>query len=431
MLYKHSRVMPVVKLINSVAALCVLFVLGCSSSSPTCPTGTPTVDPMVIPDGSNSTTVTVVVDGDDGRDVSTEVTADTGTIADPFALETTYTCPFDFAGEAEICATTTTAPDDATECETTRCTQAVCPEVKNVCPTVSSLTVMPAEIEGTESAVIEVVADDPDHNPEPLSTRLTANFGTIADPTSDSTTYTCDPEVGGIMEICVVASDGDESCDARRCTSVRCPGTPLENTCPIIEEVSAHPTNITGPEPTSDVRAVATDPDEFPAPLRIEWSAATGVFDDRFAHETTFTCGASGPVEICARANDGDPACNVQSCLTAQCPGELPVNLCPQLFVINSVPRVIPDGENSTLVQTRAQDTDGVPVPLSLTLNALWGSFENTENIEEPLNVVTQNANYVCDRPGLVEVCVDATDGACAKTLCDTIICPDDVPVSP
>jgi hypothetical protein len=87
---------------------------------------------------------------------------------------------------------------------------------------------------------------------------------------------------------------------------------------------------------------------------------------------------------------------------------------------------VIPDGENSTLVQTRGQDTDGVPVPLSLTLNALWGSFENTGNVEEPLNVVAQNATYVCDRPGLVEVCVDATDGACTKTLCDTIICPDD-----
>jgi hypothetical protein len=26
-----------------------------------------------------------------------------------------------------------------------------------------------------------------------------------------------------------------------------------------------------------------------------------------------------------------------------------------------------------------------------------------------------------------VEVCVDATDGACTKTLCDSLFCPDDI----
>jgi hypothetical protein len=101
------------------------------------------------------------------------------------------------------------------------------------------------------------------------------------------------------------------------------------------------------------------------------------------------------------------------------------------LFVINGVPRIIPEGETSTRVETRGQDTDGLPVPLVLTLNALWGSFENTINIPEPNNVVAQNATYVCDRPGDVEVCVDATDGACVKTLCDNIVCPDDIPVPP
>jgi hypothetical protein len=30
----------------------------------------------------------------------------------------------------------------------------------------------------------------------------------------------------------------------------------------------------------------------------------------------------------------------------------------------------------------------------------------------------------ICDRPGRVEICVDATDGACTKTLCDNVICP-------
>ena len=90
-----------------------------------------------------------------------------------------------------------------------------------------------------------------------------------------------------------------------------------------------------------------------------------------------------------------------------------------------------PEGETSTRVETRGQDTDGLPMPLTLTLNALWGSFENTENIQEPFNVVAQNATYICDRPGPVEVCVDATDGACTKTLCDNLICPDDIPNPP
>ena len=64
----------------------------------------------------------------------------------------------------------------------------------------------------------------------------------------------------------------------------------------------------------------------------------------------------------------------------------------------------------------RAQDTDGVPMPLVLTLRALWGSFQNTDNIQLPNNVVAQNATYICDRPGPVELCVDATDGACVKS---------------
>jgi hypothetical protein len=65
---------------------------------------------------------------------------------------------------------------------------------------------------------------------------------------------------------------------------------------------------------------------------------------------------------------------------------------------------------------------------LTLTLSSLWGSFDNTDNIQEPQNVVAQDATYICDRPGDVELCVDATDGACVKTLCTNVTCPDDVP---
>jgi hypothetical protein len=204
-----------------------------------------------------------------------------------------------------------------------------------------------------------------------------------------------------------------------------------DNCCPIVESLTASPATVPSGQTTTSVFVAADDLDDFPAPLRTELSAATGVFDDRFATATTFTCGAAGNVEICVRANDGDPGCNVTSCITVRCPDDIPDNLCPQLFVINAIPRVIPDGETSTMVETRAQDTDGLPFPLTLTLNALWGSFENTENIQQPNNVVAQNATYICDRPGPVEICVDATDSACTKTLCDRVTCPATIPVPP
>jgi hypothetical protein len=166
--------------------------------------------------------------------------------------------------------------------------------------------------------------------------------------------------------------------------------------------------------------------------LETEFSSGTGAFEDRNASETIFRCGEPGPVQICVDASDGDPTCDDEPrCLTVQCPSDIRLNSCPMLFVINGVPRIIPEGETSTRVETRGQDTDGLPVPLVLTLSAPWGSFENTINIPEPNNVVAQNATYVCDRPGDVEVCVDATDGACVKTLCDNIVCPDDIPVPP
>ncbi len=103
-------------------------------------------------------------------------------------------------------------------------------------------------------------------------------------------------------------------------------------------------------------------------------------------------------------------------------------NICPSLFVINTIPSTIQPGNTTTMVETRGRDDDGLPMPLVLTLRALWGSFENTENLQLPTNVVGQNATYICDRPGPVELCVDATDGACTKTLCTSVTCPDDIP---
>ena len=102
-------------------------------------------------------------------------------------------------------------------------------------------------------------------------------------------------------------------------------------------------------------------------------------------------------------------------------------NLCPSLNIINAIPSTIPPGQTSTTVQTRGSDRDGQPLPLVLTLHALWGSFENTENVPGSGSVVQQNATYICDRPGPVELCVDASDGACVKTRCTDVTCPSDL----
>jgi len=406
---------------------------------------------MEIPDGANTTDLSVDVYDpfpSRGLQVVTELSSDSGAIADRFARETSYACAHDIAGPVEICVTTTYEDEDAPaaavklrgpnvylpqplECSTTKCTTVVCPAVKNTCPEVSSLTVEPQTLAEGEAATITVVAQDSDGNPEPLVTTLSARQGTIADPNARETTYECDPNVGGVIEICVTASDGDSSCDVERCTSVRCPGDPLENTCPIIEGLTATPMTVPTGGTTSEIRVDATDPDDFPVPLRTELSSDTGVFDDRFASETTFTCGAPGPVQICVKANDGDPDCDETQCLTVQCPDEIPANLCPMLFVINAIPSQIAPGETQTRVETRGQDTDGVPIPLVLTLSTLWGSFEDTENVSQPNNVVVQDATYICDRPGWAELCVDATDGACTKTLCTQVLCPNDIPTPP
>jgi hypothetical protein len=429
---------------------CVLLLVGCREGDNLCPKPVLTATPSDIPAGQNQTDLKVEVGSFEGFATFSEITAESGAIADPFAEETTYRCAYDVSGPVQLCVeatyrevTESDVPDvggtiahlrkphvqlpNPLICSEKTCMNVTCPEEKNECPVVTSLTAEPEILSVGEMATVQIVAEDPDDNPNALTTLLNARHGTIAAPTARSTTYSCDPEVGGAVEICVTASDGDTTCDVERCTSVLCPGEPLDNTCPIIQSVSADPTAVPSGETTTDVQVVASDPDNFPVPLRIEWSSNTGVFEDRFAADTTFTCGASGPVQLCVKANDGDPDCNETSCLTVQCPSDIPANLCPQLFVVNGVPRRIPVGQTSTRVETRGQDTDGLPFPLTLTLNALWGSFENTENIQQPFNVVQQDATYICDRPGPVELCVDATDGACTKTLCDNVICPDDI----
>jgi len=454
--------MPVLRRITTAPLWCVLLPLiltGCPVATPQCPEATVTFDPPEIPSGVSETTVIVNVTDprpELGFEVMTETSAISGRIADPFARETTYACAFDVSGPVEVCATATYVGGDGdavstlpqsedpnvgasyqylgkphirlsspVECSETRCATVICPEDKNACPVVSSLTVEPMVVPDGGTATITVVAEDPDDNPEGLVTTLSAAHGTITNPNAAETTFTCDSAVGGFIEICVIASDG--VCDDERCTTVRCPGDPLENTCPIIEDLIATPMTIPVNETMASVRVDVVDPDEFPEALRIELSSETGVFDDRFATNTIFTCGESGPADVCVEVTDGDSDCDKSRCITVECPSTV-TNLCPNLFVLNAIPSTIPSGQISTLVESRGQDTDGLPFPLELTMRALWGTIENDENMSAPNNVVFQDATYVCDRPGDTEICVDATDGACLKTLCIEVTCPADIP---
>ena len=432
---------------------------GCPRSASECPEPTIATETPEIPEGASGATIVVEVtelNPDLGLDVVTELSASSGSFEDPFARETTYRCAFDFSGEVEVCvdatyvetqeasSTTEGAVQSSSnylrsphvrlssplECSETRCTTLICPNEGNTCPSISDFSAQLSQA-GSNTARVHVSAADTDDNPETLRTTLSASAGDFDDPSAMETTYTCDPNVGGIIELCALASDGDEACDVIRCTTVLCPGDPPTNTCPVIRELVATPREVPPGQTSAQIDVDVFDPDEFPDSLRVELSATNGVFTDRFATQAVFTCGTSGEAELCVDASDGDPACDKRRCLTVRCPSTIANNVCPQLIVLNAIPSRIPEGETSTEVQSRAQDfpprmPDG-PEPLRLTMRALWGTIENDENQVDG-TVTFQDATYICDRPGPTEVCVDATDGNCVKTLCIEITCPNDIP---
>lgn len=187
--------------------------------------------------------------------------------------------------------------------------------------------------------------------------------------------------------------------------------------CPVAQSFSATPSVIPAGETQSLIELEASDPDGGPDPLRSRLSATTGTFEDPEASTTTYTCGAPGPADITARITDGDPECDVEETITVTCPNDIPINLCPKLFTVNAIPSVIPPGQDFTEVQRQASDPDDGPLPLVTTFYALRGTFDDP-NAEETI--------YRCERSGLQEICVDASDGACVKTLCMDVICPEE-----
>ena len=188
--------------------------------------------------------------------------------------------------------------------------------------------------------------------------------------------------------------------------------------CPVISRFSVTPLVIPPNESDAFVAVEAFDADGLPEPLVTRFSAATGVFDDPAASSAVYTCGAPGQVEICVTASDGNRDCDQESCISIQCPDTTPTNVCPRLFSVIAIPSTIPEGEDSTEVQVSADDPDSGPLSLTTTLYAVRGTFDDAN---APVTI------YTCERPGLIEICADASDGACVKTLCTDVRCPEDL----
>jgi hypothetical protein len=94
--------------------------------------------------------------------------------------------------------------------------------------------------------------------------------------------------------------------------------------CPVIRDLTSTP-NIIPPGPDQSLIEVdAFDPDGAPEPLTTTLSASSGVFADKNASTTIYTCGSPGPAEICVRVSDGNSACDQQQCITVQCPSAPP-----------------------------------------------------------------------------------------------------------
>ena len=97
------------------------------------------------------------------------------------------------------------------------------------------------------------------------------------------------------------------------------------NVCPVIWELTSTPNAIPTGLDQSRIEVDAFDPDAInPEPLVTTLSASSGVFADKNARETIYTCGSPGPAEICVKASDGDRDCDQDRCITVQCPSAPP-----------------------------------------------------------------------------------------------------------
>jgi len=94
----------------------------------------------------------------------------------------------------------------------------------NNCPRLHFLNAVPSTVPPEGSEVTVLVSDK---DGDALTTALTATGGSFADPSAQSTTYTCDG-ASGAQTISVTVSDGEAACDKSKSFEVTCPGIVCE-----------------------------------------------------------------------------------------------------------------------------------------------------------------------------------------------------------
>jgi hypothetical protein len=83
----------------------------------------------------------------------------------------------------------------------------------NVCPTIDSLSVIPAEVYVGASMQLAVVAHDPDNGPSPLAATWSSTSGTLTNLSTTGATFTC--TAAGTFKVGVAITDGTP---AAKCT---------------------------------------------------------------------------------------------------------------------------------------------------------------------------------------------------------------------
>jgi hypothetical protein len=197
-------------------------------------------------------------------------------------------------------------------CVTNKCIIVTCAE--NICPVIERMESVPGSTEGElGTSTIFIDVRDPDGKPEPLEVTLWAEAGSFDDRHSTASRYRCDlARTGEPLDICVLASDGDESCDQTKCIEVEC------NLCPNLNILNAIPSAIPDPNKMK-IEWRATDPDMGPEPMAGVLTSRSGSFDDPTSADSVFTCDGPGQVEVCVEVTDS--VCAKSTCIVVLCPG--------------------------------------------------------------------------------------------------------------
>jgi acid phosphatase len=149
------------------------------------------------------------------------------------------------------------------------------------------------------------------------------------------------------------------------------------NVCPVIDGVSAAPTEVIVGNSVF-LTAATHDTDAGPSPLTYAWSAPSGSFSSTSSANTSFTCTGVGEVAVTLKVSDGDPAA---SCADTQ-----------SVTITCSSAPLQHDVQNIVFIYAENRSFDG-----------LFGNFPGAHGLSEVVDASgTPTAAYVAqkDRDG-------------------------------